>query len=448
MKSILLINPWIYDFAAYDFWIKPIGLLYIGSFLRENGYEVNLIDCLNSFHHELTNEKIIKIAHRKHTGHGKFPKEEILKPPPLNDIPRKYNRYGISPALFRKSLRNIKRPSAILVTSMMTYWYPGVFESIQIIREEIPGVPIILGGNYATLCPGHALKSGADYVISSSRGEEKISAIFNDIFGESVKYMPDINDLNSYMYPAYDLLPYQDQLPILTSRGCPFRCSYCASHILHEYYHVRDPIKVVDEIEYWHKYLHVVHFSFYDDALLFNAEEMAIPMMKEIIKRKLTSQFHCPNGLHLRYVNEEISLLMYLAGFKTIRLGFESSDHKIQIETGGKVRNSHLEEAVHHLKNAGYQTEDIGVYLLCGMPGQSFSDVRDSIEFVKFCGARPVIAEYSPIPGTGLWDKAVQISPYSLEKEPLFHNNSLLPCQNENLTYAMYRKLKTIAKLK
>ncbi len=45
---ILLINPWITDFAAYNFWIRPIGLLYIASLLRENGFQVTLIDCLDS----------------------------------------------------------------------------------------------------------------------------------------------------------------------------------------------------------------------------------------------------------------------------------------------------------------------------------------------------------------------------------------------------------------
>lgn len=137
-KSFLFINPWIYDFAAYDFWIKPIGLLYIASLLRDNGYQVNLIDCLNPFHPGLKEEEKIKIVYRKHSGHGKYPKEEILKPVPLKNIPLRYNRYGITPALFRRSLRNYEKPAAIFVTSMMTYWYPGVFEAIKIIREEMP----------------------------------------------------------------------------------------------------------------------------------------------------------------------------------------------------------------------------------------------------------------------------------------------------------------------
>lgn len=445
-KSFLLINPWIYDFAAYDFWIKPIGLLYIGTLLRENGYNVQLIDCLNPFHPGLKTAENIKKVNRKKFGHGKYPREEICKPSPLKDIPLKYSRYGITPALFRQSLQNIDKPSAVFVTSMMTYWYPGVFDAIKIIHEELPNTPVIQGGNYVTLCPDHAKNSGADYIVYGSCGEAEIPLLIKDIISENIQHLPDFDDLNSYPYPAYDLLPYMDQLPVLTSRGCPFRCSYCASHLLNKGYRVRDTIRVVDEIEYWHRRYNVSHFSFYDDALLVNPDELAIPMLKEIIRRGLNCRFHCPNGLHLRYVNEELSRLMYQAGFKTIRFGFESSDLNIQCETGGKVNNAHLEEAVSHLKAAGYQKEDIGIYLLCGMPDQTFSDVLESIHFVKSCGAKPVIAEYSPIPGTALWDKAVAVSPYPIEEEPLFHNNSLLPCQNEKLSYAMYRELKSLLK--
>ena len=51
MKSnnILLINPWIYDFAAYDLWSRPIGLLYIGGLLKANGYRISLINCLDRY---------------------------------------------------------------------------------------------------------------------------------------------------------------------------------------------------------------------------------------------------------------------------------------------------------------------------------------------------------------------------------------------------------------
>jgi radical SAM superfamily enzyme YgiQ (UPF0313 family) len=304
-----------------------------------------------------------------------------------------------------------------------------------------PGVPIIVGGVYVTLCPEHALMSGADFTVSGE-GEKIIPLIVKELFGIDPLFTPDPENLDSLPYPAFDLMPVKKQLPILTSRGCPYKCTYCASHVLNKNFRRRDPIHVVDEITFWHKNFGVKNFSFYDDALLVNAEEVAIPMLEEIIKRKLPCRYHCPNGLHLSDITKNLSRLLFRAGFKTIRFGFESSHVMTQITTGGKVNNEQFEYAVRYLREAGYKSEDIGIYLLCGLPGQEASEVRDSIRYVQSFGARPIIAEYSPIPGTALWDRAVNLSPFDIEREPLFHNNSLLPCQSERLTFDMYQELK------
>ena len=138
---------------------------------------------------------------------------------------------------------------------------------------------------------------------------------------------------------------------------------------------------------------------------------------------------------------------MHRAGFRTIRFGFESSNKNRQIETGGKVNNKQLKIAVTYLKEAGYKSEDIGIYILCGLPGQEESEVRESIRYVQNCGARPIITEYSPIPGTDLWEKSIHLSSFNLQEEPLFHNNSLLPCRSEKLTFEMYQDLKMMTRM-
>jgi len=264
-RRILLVNSWIYDFAAYDFWIAPLGLLYIASFLRNNGYRVQVVDCLASPLPDFCPSG--KKPRRFSSGHGKFYKEIIEKPEALRGMKRKYNRYGTPPAAFRQILKEIPRPDLICVTSMMTYWYPGVFEAIRILKEAFPGSPLILGGVYATLCPEHASGSGADVVVSGE-GETRLPEILKKILDDDCGFLTDPDDLDSYPYPAFDLAVRREQISLLTSRGCPFRCGYCASHLLHEGFRRRKPHKVADEIEYWHKYFGVRHFSFYDDALL------------------------------------------------------------------------------------------------------------------------------------------------------------------------------------
>jgi radical SAM superfamily enzyme YgiQ (UPF0313 family) len=440
-KNILLINPWIHDFAAYDFWLKPLGLLYLGGLLRQNGHQVNFIDCLDPYHPEMLARGL---KPRRHPfGRGKFYRQIIPKPEKLKFMPKNYCRYGIMPEIFRNDLKNNQDADIVLITSMMTYWYPGVFEAIKIIKEELPRVPVLLGGKYATLCLEHAVKySGADYVISGA-GEAQIIELLENLFGEKPTHLPDEENLDSYPYPAFDLISKTQQLPITTSRGCPYRCSYCSSHILYKKFLRRNPVKVADEIEYWQKQSDIINFSFYDDALLVEPDKMIIPLLDEIKKRNLTCQFHCPNGLHLREIDAELAKLLYTSGFKTIRFGFETADFQRQKETGGKVINKELSEGVRHLKNAGYTTDDIGIYLLCGLPGQRATEVTESIDFVKKCGAKPMLAEYSPIPGTKMWADAVASSPFDIQAEPLYHNNSLLPCRNDDFTYEVYTKIKT-----
>jgi pyruvate-formate lyase-activating enzyme len=369
-KTILLVNPWIYDFAAYDFWIKPLGLLYVGSFLRQNGFDIRLVDCLDPYHPGMPFEPSVHRPKRKPFGQGKFAKEKISKPEPFRDIPRSYHRYGITPRIFKEEILQGGRPALVMVTSMMTYWYPGVF----------------------------------------------------------------------------DLVRRLDQVPILTSRGCPFRCTYCASGLLNKRFRRRDPLKVADEITFWNHSRGIRDFSLYDDAFLVNPQVMAIPLLEEIIKRDLKCRFHCPNGLHLREVNDTIARLLFKAGFVTLRFGFESANSDAQIETGGKVSNEELLAAVRSLKKAGYPNRDIGIYLLCGLPGQKASEIRESIRFVQSCGARPILAEFSPIPGTALWEWSLRTSIYPIGDDPLFHNNSLLPCGSEDLTHEDFKALKRLAR--
>ncbi len=445
-KKILLINPCIYDFAAYDFWLKPLGLLYLGSILRRNNHQVHFVDCLDPYHPAMVAR--VKKPQRRAYGDGKFFREIIEKPDNLQIISRNYCRYGISPDIFREEINLHQDADIVLITSLMTYWYPGVIEAIKIIRELLPHVPIVLGGKYATLCHEHAVKfSGADHVISGA-GEKQIFRLLDDLFAEKQSFDPDMDNLDTLPYPALDLVRKLEQAPIMTSRGCPFTCSYCASRIFNDKFRRRDPLKVVDEIEYWQKNFGVKNFTFYDDALLVNSSQMIMVILREVKNRNLTCNFHCPNGLHLREINAELSRLMFDAGFKTIRFGFETSDLERQIETGGKVRNEELKRAVNFLKNAGFKTNDIGIYLLCGLPGQKAAEVRNSIEFVRECGAKPILAEYSPIPGTKMWDEAVALSPFDIQNEPLYHNNSLLPCRNEDFSVAVYDELKKLLRKK
>ena len=441
-RNVLLVNPWIYDFAAYDMWAKPLGLLRLGALLRKNGCEVDYIDCLRS-PHPVMKQKPPKVMPG---GHGKFYRQIIEKPKQFKSVRRNYSRYGISIEAFMHDLAGVKRPDAVLVTSLMTYWYPGVFEAIRCIKEVFPDVPVVLGGIYATLCEEHAKTfSGADHVLAG-QGELQILDLLAALWGEQPSYTPDMNNPDSLPYPLFDLIEDLRYVCIQTSMGCPFRCTYCASHQLSPIFIRREPAKVADEIAYWHRAKGVKDFAFYDDALLFQPERFALSMMREIVKKDLGLRFHCPNGLHIRAITKEVALAMKQSGFITIRLGLETSDPVRQKKTGGKVTNEDFLCTMEHLKNAGFDPGAIGAYILCGLPGQTAQEVLAAVELVKQTGARPMITEYSPIPHTQDWNEAVKTSTYPIAEEPLYHNNTVLPCRWEGLTYEMYRGIKRAAR--
>jgi radical SAM superfamily enzyme YgiQ (UPF0313 family) len=428
---ILLINPWITDFSAYNFWIKPLGLLRIASFLRENGFRVTLVDCLD-----------FSIKRKKY-GDGKFLKTKIDKPYPLKSVPRNYGQYGIPEEMLLKRFSMLEeKPDIIGITSGMTYWYPGVYKVIEITKKFFRNVPTILGGIYATLCYEHAKKHSDVDVVSNGRDELEVLKLVSNLNDKELITHNSKLSIDNLPYPAFDLYPQLDYICIATSKGCPFRCSYCASPFLAKGFSRRDPLKVVDEIEYWTRKYGVNNIAFYDDALLVEPSKHFIPIMKELIKRGISCNFHTPNAIHIREIREEIAILLFRSGFKTIRLGFETSNEATQIETGGKVDNQEFRQAIKNLRRAGYSGEEIGVYLMVGLPGQRVGEVEEGVAFVKEAGATPMLVEYSPIPCTPLFEKAKKMSQFDLENEPLFHNNSILPCQWDGFTMADYRRLK------
>ena len=166
---------------------------------------------------------------------------------------------------FYKRLSKADSPDIIFITSIMSYWYPGVQKAIELVRKIYRDTTIILGGIYATLWYEHALRnSGADIIYKGNINED-ISMAFKAIgfhlkklkaFEETVRY----NDLFNYPFA-----------PIITSKGCPFNCSYCASRILNKEFTQYPLSEIINNITNY-SLKGIRDFAFYDDALLFKSD--------------------------------------------------------------------------------------------------------------------------------------------------------------------------------
>jgi hypothetical protein len=421
MARILCIHPWIVDFAAYNLWIEPLGLLAVAGGLRQAGHHVALIDCLDRHHPQALAPQSPRDAY----GCGQFTKAELPKPAVLAHVPRHWGRYGLPVEVFEADLVAQPRPDAVLVSSMMTYWYPGPFEVIRRVKAHWPDVPVALGGVYATLCPEHArARSGADAVLCGA-GERQALHWVNQVTGQ-----PQTADgTGRAALPAHDLRRPQGYVAVCTARGCPFHCPYCAVHQLcPEGFAPRPVADVVEEIRWCVQELGATDVAFYDDALLFDAPHHIMPILDSVIEIGLPVRLHTPNGVHARFIDRELAHKMRQAGFVTLRLGLETTAPDGSLHDAGKVDRDSFAHAVEALFEAGFPAREVSAYVLIARPGQSLEAGRANARFAHSLGVPVRTAQFSPVPGTAEFDTAVRLGCMAPDADPLLHNNSLYPC--------------------
>jgi radical SAM superfamily enzyme YgiQ (UPF0313 family) len=385
--KVLLVNPPIFDFTAYDFWLRPYGMLRAAGWMRH---------CC-----ELSTFDFLVCSRRDEWGRGRLISRYVPKPPPLRDILRNFRRFGRPREEFREFLKN--RPfDSILIQTVMTYWYPGVKEVIEDIRQLQPSAKIVLGGVYSTLCPEHAISLGADLVIKGSN----LDPLWNLLSIKPVRGVP-----------------YWDSIKgnagaIKITEGCPFRCTYCSAPLLWPGFIPRPVEDCMDELQQLVR-LGLKNVAFYDDALLYKAEQALVPFLESIIRSGHRLSFHTPNALNARFMSEDLARLMVRAGFRTFFFGLESCDPSWQRSTGGKVYAEEFAAAVRHLRAAG--AGFIGTYIIVGHPDSESRQSEESIRFAHQCGTRVILSEFFPVPGTVDGTKS---QAWADMTEPLSHNKT------------------------
>ena len=396
-RKILLLNPPVYDFTAYDFWLKPYGLLEAGGFLRGKA-NLTLFDYLDRPQMpDTTTDK---------WGRGKFQSEDIPKPAPLAGIKRNFHRFGLERKIFQQFLADNGPFDFAMVQTVMTYWYPGVKEVIDDLHQFSPQTKIILGGNYTTLCPAHAESLGPDLVIKGSN---------LDPLWEFMDIKPDMNQ--PAFWEGYQKL---ESGVIRLSDGCPFACTYCSVPNVYAGFSARPLEKCLRELDLLEK-SGARHIAFYDDALLFQPERTLMPFLKKVIERNSGINFHTPNALNARFLTPEIAQLMVKAGVKTFYLGFESLSADWQKKTGGKIGSTNLASAVKNLADAGADRRNITAYVITGHPDAAIQRVEASMKYANSLGVQVMLSEFAPVPGTPDGEKCRTVVDLN---EPLTHNKT------------------------
>jgi radical SAM superfamily enzyme YgiQ (UPF0313 family) len=325
-KLGILINPPIYDTQYWARWSMPHGLLKIGSWLRNNGYSLQLFDCLNPYSEDsgvLTRDadfesydavrrqkkSVVVMASTEERHVVGYENGEIPLSYRLQDNEKWKYVFGMPINILEQRLFELKESITykeydtieVWVTSIMTYWWESTRDVIAAALRVFPEAKIRVGGIYPTLAPWHATKKLVEGAVSIKGSELRLGnehQMQEHLIVEGE--IPDASDLDlaTDLYKDNEIPPYT----ILTSsRGCPHICSYCASNVLNGGTKVKNRgfNEVMKEIKDKFRSGTKV-FCFYEDNLLMNMNEFK-RILKAVMEDKTLHgiRIYAPEGIEI-----------------------------------------------------------------------------------------------------------------------------------------------------
>lgn len=430
--KVLLINPLTNEKGMLNI-TTNLGLGYIATSLRRNGFEVDIWDGVKK---GMSSEKL----------------KERLR---LHD----YDVAGFQ---------------------VYTYSVPYAKEGLRIVKSLNPEVLTVIGGAHPSGDPEMVMNDleEADFAF---RGEAEIglpkllkklngdieNCRFEDIpnliwrENSKVHYNPlqPIEDLDSLGVPSWDLINPNDYpnapvgavaknfplATISTTRGCPYPCTFCAnSLIMGKKVRGRSAKSVLDEMELLHYEYGVNEIQIIDDTFT-SKRDMAIGICNGIIERQLNISLSLPNGVRLNTLDEELLKLLEKAGFFSMGLGIESGSEKTLKTMKKQQTIAEIKEKV-NLVHRITKIRTTGFFII-GYPGEEKEDILKSIKLSKELPInRAQITIFLPVTGCEMYHKLK--SEGKLDnmkfKDMSFHNIVYVP---DDMTVAQLKRLRMRAYL-
>lgn len=360
--------------------VPPIGMLSIAAYIREKGYSVEILDTGVEGIQDGELEKHLKAGNYDVVGMPCF-------------------------------------------TNTAAY----TFKTADIVRKALPGSLIVLGGVHATVLPEKTMSEcpAADMVVigegeitflgildwRSNRGArlEDIDGIaYKD--GTSVKMTrprQPIADLDILPMPAYDLLkldkyfPHSTQYkrlpsyPLLTTRGCPYQCTFCSASKIHgRKLRMKSLDKIFEEMDYLIRE-HGARGFFIQDSSFLISRKYVVKFCERLIKGKYDLSWMC--NARVDQIDEELAALMKKAGCWQIVFGVESANESSLKLMKKNQTPAQAVRAVNAVKKAGIQV--YASYIL-GFPGETSREVENTIDFARKLATHTAIF-YLPVPFPG-----------------------------------------------
>ncbi len=380
--------------------VPPIGLLILAAVLEERGHEVTLVDAA------LT---------------------------------------GVTGSTLVRAVRK-SEPDALLITAFSS--------DVSVLRRELPELrlalgktPFLLGGPHAS-CRGTAAFDDLPEVDTIFMGEAEetlplfLSGGANRIPGvvcRTDKWQTEpvhLDDLSILPTPAWHHAPPERYrglpngvvlkrlpfAPIITTRGCPYLCTFCAGfRITGRRIRHRPLSRVWDEIELLVARFGVREVHIEDDNFTFDAD-YAKQFCREALIRNLPVCFSTPNGVRLDTLDDELLDLMKRAGWYVVHCGIESGSDRVLRSVRKVLSTSLIAERIAMIKRHGLP---VAGYFIIGLPGETREDIERTISFAVSSGLDwAQFANFLPIPGSEAGKKWFD----ACEKPELvwsvFHNTS------------------------
>jgi len=365
-----------------------------------------------------------------------------------------YNTYreiidDLSNPIWKEVEKNIRKfgPDIIGIT-MFTANYKVAKIIAGIARKLNREVKIVVGGAHPTIDPEGTLRNGEfDYLV---RGEGEFTFLelvdgkdVSEITGLSYKEKggivhnsprPFIEDLDSLPFPSRDLFLNNtsniDYENIITGRGCPYSCIYCASKkIWDKKVRFRSPDNVIRELIYLKEKFNSPILYFVDDTFTLK-KDRAKEICRGIIERNLDLKWKCDTRVDC--IDYELVSLMKQAGCIRIKIGVETGSEKIMKKIKKGLTKDKIRKGVEIIKKVGLP---LTVYLMAGFPGETNDDIRQTIEFGKEIDADYYsLSIVAPYLGTEIYDKFLS-SGNKIDKEhwEYFYHQSKYMILNNNI---------------
>jgi len=342
------------------------------------------------------------------------------------------------------------RPDIVAFTSMTTS-YQSVEDAVAMLKEAL-GVPTIIGGPHATTLPELTLQDPnfdflvygegeyifRDWLRQLAAGDTNWGRIqglwYKDEDGNVVNggVRELIPDLDALPFPArhlFDLHAYPLRAPtgdpmitVLTSRGCPYKCSFCFKGIFGRTYRQRSPENIVAELRQIIDQYGVRNFYFMDDLFTINVKRLE-KILDYFIEQDLDVRWQCL--ARVDRVNPDLLKKMYRAGCRQIHFGIESGNPEILQRTAKHINLEQVHQAVEWTEDAGIISKG---YFILGLPGDTDATMNDTIEFAANLPlSEAMFSIATPMPGTELWEELVHKNPntvYNTDFTKSYYYNS------------------------